>query len=167
MAALSPLAGRLSDRVGFRLLTTAGMLVTAMGMVQLALLQETASSARILLALATVGVGMAMFSSPNTSAVMGAVDRSQLGVAAGFLGTMRFAGQGMSIALLGAIAASYLGSIGGRVIFVHEGAAPAAAHDFANGYHLAMLVGAGLAIAGAAASLSRGRAGRTADRGAA
>ena len=76
------------------------------------------------------------------------------------------AGQGISIALLGAIAASYLGSLGGRVIFLHEGAAPAAAHDFAAGYHLAMLVGAGLAVAGATASSSRGRATLAADHAA-
>lgn len=101
---------------------------------------------------------MAAFSGPNTSAVMGWVDRSQLGVASGFLGTMRFAGQGISIALLGTIAASYLGPTGGRVIFLYAQAAPAVALDFATGHHLAMLVGAGLALVGASASLTRGGA---------
>jgi EmrB/QacA subfamily drug resistance transporter len=157
MAALSPLAGRLSDRIGFRIPATGGMLVMAAGMAQLALLPETASSVRTLAALATVGIGMAAFSSPNTSAVMGSVDRSQLSVASGFLGTMRFAGQGLSIALLGTIAASYMGPAGGRVIFLNAQAAPAAAADFATGYHLAMLVGALLGVAGAGASLTRGQ----------
>jgi MFS family permease len=156
MAGLSPLAGRLSDRVGSRLLTTAGMLLTAAGMVWLAALPAGATTGRIVVGLAMVGVGMAAFSSPNTSAVMGSVPRSQLGLAAGFLGTMRFAGQAISIGLLGAIAASQLGRLGGRLIFTHAHAAPHAAADFAKGYAAAMLVGAGFALIGAAVSLVRG-----------
>jgi MFS family permease len=156
MAGLSPLAGRLSDRVGSRLLTTAGMLLTAAGMVWLAAMPAEATTGRILVGLAMVGVGMAAFSSPNTSAVMGSVPRSQLGLASGFLGTMRFAGQAISIGLLGAIAASQLGRLGGRLIFTHTAAAPHAAADFAAGYAAAMLVGAGFALVGAAVSLVRG-----------
>jgi EmrB/QacA subfamily drug resistance transporter len=159
MAALSPFSGRLSDRVGSRVLTTTGQTLIAIGMVQLALLPAGAPVGRILLALATVGVGMAGFSAPNTSAVMGSVDRSQLGVASGFLGTMRVAGQGISIALLGAIAAARLGPTGGRVLFLHESAGGVAASAFAIGYRDAMLVGACLALAGAAVSLVRGPAG--------
>ncbi len=156
MAGLSPLAGRLSDRVGSRLLTTTGMLLTAAGMGWLAAMPAAAATGRIVVGLAVVGVGMAAFSSPNTSAVMGSVPRSQLGLASGFLGTMRFAGQAISIGLLGAIAASQLGRLGGRLIFTHAAAAPHAAADFAAGYSAAMLVGAGFALVGAAVSLVRG-----------
>ncbi len=155
MASLSPFAGRLSDRVGSRLLTTSGQSLIAVGMVQLAFLPVEASLGRVVFALATVGVGMAAFSAPNTSAVMGSVERSQLGVASGFLGTMRFAGQGMSVAILGAIAASRLGAAGGRVIFSHTAIGHAAADEYHAGYHDAMLVGAGLALVGALVSLVR------------
>jgi EmrB/QacA subfamily drug resistance transporter len=157
MAALSPLFGRLSDRIGSRVLATGGMLLGGVGIAQLGILPDTAHPWRVLLALGTVGVGMAAFSSPNTSAVMGSVGRSQLGVAAGFLGTMRFAGQGISLALLGAIAASGLGPTGGRVLFLGEKASRAAASSFSGGYRTAMFVAVGLAVAGAMVSLVRGR----------
>jgi EmrB/QacA subfamily drug resistance transporter len=157
MAALSPLAGRLSDRLGSRLLATTGMLLVALGMLELALLSVSGPMWRVLLALATVGVGMAAFSAPNTSAVMGSVHRSRLSLASGFLGTMRFTGQGISIALLGAIAASKLGPAGGRVLFLGEAASHSAAVAFAAGYREAMLAGAALAVVGGAISLVRGQ----------
>jgi MFS family permease len=156
MAALSPLFGRLSDRWGSRLLATSGMVLVAGGMVQLALLPIDASVPRILVALATVGLGMAAFSAPNTSAVMGSVHRSQLGLASGFLSTVRVVGQGISVTLLGALAASHLGPHGGRVIFSHGAVSRATALAFAQGYRQAMFLGAALALVGAGVSLVRG-----------
>ena len=109
MTVFAPFAGRLSDRVGSRGLAAAGMVLVAAGMGQLALVSSAASVWRVLAALATVGLGMAFFVAPNLSAVMGSVDRSELGVASGVRFTMRFGGQGLSIAVLGAIAASQAG----------------------------------------------------------
>ena len=123
MAVLSPFTGRLSDKVGSRVLATTGMVLVAAGMVQLAYVSEFRGAASSSPS-ATIGVGMAVFSAPNISAVMGSVDRSQLNLASGFLATMRFAGQGLSIAVLGAIAAWRLGAEGGRVILLGEAGAP-------------------------------------------
>lgn len=146
MAVLTPLAGWLSDRVGTRVPATAGMVLVAVGMSQLAF---ASSVGRVLLSLGTIGVGMACFSAPNMSAIMGAVDRSRLSLASGFLGAMRFCGQGLSIAVLGAIAAHSLGPEGGRVVLLGEAASAASATAFAEGFRTAMLVGAALALAGA------------------
>jgi MFS family permease len=165
MAGLSPVFGRLSDRIGSRVLATGGMLLAAAGTTQLGLLPSPAPAWRVLVALGVVGIGMAAFSSPNTSSVMGSVQRSRLSLASGFLGTMRTAGQGVSIALLGAIAASGLGPTGGRVIFLGEKASEAAASSFSNGYHTAMLVAAGLAAAGALVSMVQGPRPEEAGRG--
>ena len=150
MTVLSPFTGRLSDRVGSRALATGGMTLVAGGMAQLAYV--SGSTGRVLIALGTVGVGMALFSAPNISAVMGSVDRSQLNLASGFLATMRFSGQGMSIAVLGAIAAWKLGPEGARFIFLGESSTAAHAAAFADGFRAAMLVGAALALAGAVLS---------------
>jgi MFS family permease len=150
MVVLSPFTGRLSDRVGSRLLATIGMTLIAVGMVQLAFIST--SMGRVLLALGTIGLGMACFSAPNISAVMGSVDRSQLGLASGFLSTMRFTGQGVSMALLGGIAAWKLGSEGGRIILLGEKGSGASAAAFADGFQVAMLVGAALVLVGAAIS---------------
>jgi len=157
MAALSPVFGRLSDKIGSRLPATAGMLLVAVGTAQLGLLPMPAPAWRVIVALAVVGIGMAAFSSPNTSSVMGSVGRSQLSLASGFLGTMRTTGQGVSVALLGAIAASGLGPTGGRVIFLGEKASEAAATSYGEGFRTAMLVAAGLAVVGALVSMVRGQ----------
>jgi MFS family permease len=157
MTALSPLFGRMSDRIGSRVPATGGMLLAAAGALQMGLLPAQPPAWRILMALGFVGLGMAAFSAPNTSSVMGAVPPSQLSLASGFLGTLRTAGQGVSIGLLGAIAASGLGPTGGRVLFLGEEATAQAISSYADGFRTAMLVAAGLAAAGALVSLVRGR----------
>jgi EmrB/QacA subfamily drug resistance transporter len=161
MAILSPFSGRLSDRIGSRVLATGGMVTIAFGMVLLAAMPTTAPVWQVAGNLAIVGLGMAAFSAPNTSAIMGSVRRDQLGVASAFLGTMRTAGQALSVALLGGIAASQLGRLGGRLLFTHgrggsSGLAEQAVSGFAQGYRYAMLTGAVLALLGAAVSLTRG-----------
>jgi EmrB/QacA subfamily drug resistance transporter len=156
-AVLSPLAGRLSDRLGSRLLSTAGMLLTALGMALLALLAllgRRPEVAPIVGALGLVGVGLAAFSAPNTSAIMGSVGRDQLSMASAFLSSMRVLGQALSVAILGGIAASQLGPGGWRML-LRVGGSPEASMAFARGYAAAMATGAGLALLGAWASLAR------------
>jgi MFS family permease len=149
------MAGRLSDRMGSRTLATGGMVIVALGMSALALLGRTASLPEVVAALAVVGLGMATFSAPNTSAIMGSVGRGQLGVAGAFLATMRVTGQALSVAFLGGIAASRLGSVGWRTL-LRQGGDAWARDAFAWGYRSAMLAGALLALLGAWASLTRG-----------
>lgn len=155
MTLLSPLAGRLSDRFGSRWLASGGMLAIAGGLASLAVLPPGSSPGRLWVTLAGIGAGMAAFSSPNTSAVMGSVDRSHLGVASATLGTMRFLGQSLSVALLGALASSRLGSGGQLRLFTGQSGGDLAA-GYVQGYHLAMSVAALIALVGAAASLARG-----------
>jgi len=154
-ACLSPLAGRLSDRMGSRSLSTAGMLLTALGMGLLAALDRQAGAPQVVLALAVVGIGMAAFSAPNTSAVMGSVDRGQLSVASAFLGTMRVMGQALSIAFLGGIASMRLSPEEWQQLLHRHGSLHASG-AFAWGYSAAMLTGVLLALLGAWASLTRG-----------
>jgi MFS family permease len=157
MTLVTPLAGRLSDRLGPQGLSAAGMLVTATGTVQLALFSASTPTWRVIAALATLGLGLGIFSTPNFAAIMGSVGRSQLGVASGMFTTSRFCGMGVSIAVLGAIAASNLGPEGGRVIFLGANAGVDNAAAFTTGYREAMLVGTGLAVIGALVSLIRDR----------
>jgi hypothetical protein len=135
--------------------------LVALGMVLLGTLTATDGVLRVIGSLVVVGLGMAAFSAPNTSAVMGSVERSQLSVASGFLGTMRVTGMALSVAVLGGIAASQLGPLGSRLLYTHgHGAGLLAQHaaaGYASGYSYAMYTGAGLALVGAAVSLTRGR----------
>ena len=151
----TPFAGRLSDRLGPHGLSAAGMLVMAAGTLQLGLLSVTSSVGAVVAALATLGLGIAVFSTPNFSAIMGSVDRSQLGIASGMFTTSRFCGMGVSVALLGAIAASRLGPAGGRVILLGAHAGVSNANAFAAGYREAMFFGTGFALVGVLVSLIR------------
>ena len=83
MTVLSLVAGRLSDRVEPRLLSSAGMALTAVGLFSLATLGETTPLWFIAAVLLMLGTGFGIFSSPNTNAVMSAVDRRFYGVASG------------------------------------------------------------------------------------
>jgi len=162
MMCISPFAGRLSDRIGSRLLCTTGMVSVAVGLGVLSTMPTSLPISRIIPAMCFVGVGMAMFSSPNMSSAMNAAPSDALGVAGGVLTLMRSLGQSMSIAILGAITAAHLGAEGGRVILgghvsVISGAA------YMDGYRIAMAVAAGIALAGAVVSLTRG--GRAAGTG--
>jgi MFS family permease len=154
MAVLTPFTGRLSDRVGPRILSVTGMVLIAAGMVVMSTVSANTPVWRVIVALAVLGTGTASFSVPNMSAVMGASPRSQLSLASGFMATMRFCGQGFSVALLGAIAAARLGREGARVILLGPAGGSANAAALAAGFRDAMLVGAGLALAGALVSLA-------------
>jgi len=109
MALLSPLAGRLSDRVEPRLVASAGMLLTGAALALFALLAPGTPVGFVLAGLALLGTGFGLFSSPNANAVMSAVEPSDLGVASATLGTMRCLGQAGSLALVGLVLALAVG----------------------------------------------------------
>jgi hypothetical protein len=129
------------------------MVVVAAGLVVLAMVPAGAPTNRVIVGLLTVGVGMALFSSPNTSAVMGAAPRDRLAVASSIVSMMRSTGQTLSLAILGTIAAAPLGPNGGDLLFRGEGGV-----GYLDGYHHAMLAGAAIALVGALASSVRGPA---------
>jgi len=98
-ALLSPVAGRLSDRVQPRVVASIGMSMTVVGLALFAFLSAESPLVLVVLNLAWLGVSFALFSSPNTNAVMSAVDRRAYGVAAGTLATMRTLGQMFSLGI--------------------------------------------------------------------
>lgn len=157
MTLITPYAGHLSDRLGTRGLQAAGLLVSAAGSLQLAMLSAASPLWQTLAALATLGIGIGIFSTPNFAAIMGSVQRSELGVASGMFAASRFCGMGVSVAILGAIAASKLGPEGGRVILLGARASLSSAEAFVAGYREAMLVGSGISVIGAFISLIPGR----------
>lgn len=99
MATFSPLVGHLSDRIQPRLLATFGMGLTVAGMVTFTQLTRNTSVASILMTLVLFGFGFAFFSSPNTSAIMGAVEKQDYGIASGAVSIMRLMGQMASMAI--------------------------------------------------------------------
>ncbi len=108
MAIVSPLAGRLSDRIEPRLLATTGMAITSLGLLLLAFVQSMNIPA-LISTLVILGIGFGLFSSPNSNAVMSAVNSKYYGIASGSLGTMRLLGQMFSMGIIMVILSLYVG----------------------------------------------------------
>lgn len=111
MTILSPLAGRLSDRIEPRFIASAGMFITATGLFLLSFLSIESSLGTIIPCLLLIGVGFALFSSPNTNAVMGSVEPRVYGVASGILATMRVTGQMASMGVILILFSVFLGRV--------------------------------------------------------
>ena len=110
-ASLSPLTGRLSDRIEPRIVASIGMGFTALGLALLVFVTAATPLWAIIIRLILLGFGFALFSSPNMNAIMGSVERRFYGVASGMLGTMRLMGQMFSQGIATLLFALYIGRV--------------------------------------------------------
>lgn len=110
MAILSPYAGHLSDRISPFKLASAGMGLCALGLFSFLFVSAEYPLIVIILNLLTVGVGFALFSSPNTNAVMSCVEPPDYSVASSILATMRTLGHSASMAAVTFVIASVMGN---------------------------------------------------------
>jgi EmrB/QacA subfamily drug resistance transporter len=111
MALFSPLAGRLSDRWEPRVVASLGMGLCGAGLFAFAWLGPASGLGYIVSALVLVGFGFALFSSPNTNAIMGSVEKKFYGVAASTLGTMRIVGQMLSMGIATLVFSIFIGNV--------------------------------------------------------
>jgi Na+/melibiose symporter-like transporter len=102
VALLAPLSGTLSDRFGPRVIASFGMAIEAIGLVSLVTLPERGSALWAAARLVVVGVGLAFFGSPNSSALFGSVPRTRLGMVGGFQALTRNLGQSLGQVIAGA-----------------------------------------------------------------
>lgn len=147
-AGLSPFAGRLSDRVDPRVVASSGMGLIAIGLALLAFAGPATPVAFVVACLVLLGAGFGLFSSPNTNAVMGSVDKRSYGVASATLATVRLVGQMLSMGAASLVLALFVG---------HEAVGPERAPEFVAGMRTAFALYALLCVAGVFASLARGR----------
>ncbi len=111
MALFSPFAGRLSDRVEPRIVASAGMGLAALCLFAFSFLTEETPLRNITAILMVLGLGFALFSSPNTNAIMSSVERRYYGIASGTMGTMRLIGQMLSMGLSMMIFSIFIGRV--------------------------------------------------------
>ncbi len=111
MALLSPVAGRLSDKIEPRIVSSIGMMLTVIGLAWLIVLQQHTFILVIVANLILLGIGFALFSSPNTNAVMSSVEKKYYGVASATLATMRLVGQMFSMGIAMLIFAVVIGKV--------------------------------------------------------
>ncbi len=147
MTVFSPFAGRLSDRIEPRLVASIGMAISSFGLLLLVFLRAETTMVFVIASLAVLGFGFALFSSPNTNAVMGSVEKKFYGVASATLGTMRLVGQTLSMG----IAMLIFGALIGRVQITAANQA-----GFLMGVRTGFIIFAALCFAGVFASLARG-----------
>ncbi|MBP8597747.1 MAG: MFS transporter [Selenomonas sp.] len=100
MAALSPQAGKLSDRHSTAKLTLLGMGIITFGLIGFTLTVHLRSLWLLIPALVIVGIGFAFFAAPNNNAIMSSVPKKYYGLAASMLSTVRLVGQVVSIAIV-------------------------------------------------------------------
>ncbi|MBD3168122.1 MAG: DHA2 family efflux MFS transporter permease subunit [candidate division Zixibacteria bacterium] len=95
----APLSGTISDRIGQRVLASAGLAVAAIGLYSLLTLDQFSSAGQVAFRLIIIGSGMGFFSTPNNSAIMGALPYDQRGLASGMLATVRNLGMAIGVAI--------------------------------------------------------------------
>lgn len=154
MAVVSPLSGLGSDRLGSRTLATGGMLIVALSMLAMLTLDLRSGIVHIAVLTGILGLGMGLFSTPNTSAVMGCVKRTQLGLASGTISLMRIVGMSLSLVVMG-LAISVFGSpevmaaLGGGTLNMLD------PHVFMDGMRASLIISAIVALVGVATSSLR------------
>ena len=111
MAIFAPIAGRLSDKFIPQKLAALGMALSTIGLFIFAFVNEQTSIAFITVGLIIIGTGFGFFSSPNTNAIMGSVERRFYGVASAMVSTMRLLGQTFSMGLALMVFAIFIGNV--------------------------------------------------------
>ncbi|MGD8980487.1 MAG: MFS transporter [Desulfobacterales bacterium] len=145
-ATLSPFFGRLADRVSPAGLATCGMALCTLSL-GLASQVHAGTPMRVIMGmLALMGVGFSLFSSPNTTTVMGSVPPKSFGIASSFLATMRTMGMLCSMTII-------------TLVFKHiMGDHPVSAQTkpfFLASMHLCMMIFCFLCVAGVFCSMVR------------
>jgi len=111
MVVAAPVSGRIADRVGSRGPATTGMAILAAGLFILSAMNGESPLHLTVIGLMVTGVGVAIFATPNNSAMLGAAPPGRKGIASGILATSRLLGMATGISLAGAVLA---GIVGGR-----------------------------------------------------
>jgi MFS family permease len=95
----APLAGRLSDKIGYRFLTSTGIIIYIIGLTMLLGLTEDTGGWYIACCMMVIGSGAGIFGTPNASAFMGSVNDQQRPIASSILSSTRNIGLSSGIAI--------------------------------------------------------------------
>lgn len=145
-AAFSPLCGRLADRFSAATVATIGMGLCAAGLAIAASITATTSMLLVMVMLATLGLGFALFSSPNISVIMGSVPPRYLGVASGLNSTMRTLGMMGSMTIITIIFSIFMAD---------QAVTPQTQPQFLASMHTALVTFSALCIVGIFFSIAR------------
>lgn len=108
-AILSPIGGRLSDKIEHRTITTIGVATGLVGLVMLAFVNQKTHIVLVIFGLLLGGIGFGLFSSPNANSIMSSVPKKMYGVTSALIGTMRTIGQSISLGFATLLFSVFLG----------------------------------------------------------
>lgn len=155
---LGPVSGFLSDRYGSRVLSTAGLVVSAVGLYGLSTIVSTTPYWVLAVYMALMGGGSGLFNSPNVNAMMSSVRTHQRGSAAGINTMLTNTGQMLSICIVFPLVLSRISQDVMFQVFLFGGGMgnnPEALGAFQDGVHLAFVVSVGITIVAAVVSALR------------
>jgi MFS family permease len=150
-AVFSPLAGRLSDRIEPRTVASIGMALTLAGLLFMIPLDTETSMLYIISCLLILGLGFALFSSPNTNAIVSSVERRHFGIAGAMVGSARQIGMMLSMGIVMMVLALVMGN--SEIGLENQ-------EQFVISMRIAFAVFAGMCFGGIFASLARGKLNR-------
>jgi EmrB/QacA subfamily drug resistance transporter len=110
-AVISPIAGRISDKLEPQIVSSVGMAVTCLGLILFSFISDGTPIIWIIGILLILGIGFAIFVSPNTNAIMSSVAPQYLGVASAMSNTMRQIGQMFSMGISLIILTLFVGKV--------------------------------------------------------
>ena len=149
MLMISPFSGRLSDRIGSRILTSIGFVLIGLSLFLLSNITADSSTVGVVLYLTIMGVGIGLFESPNNSLIMGSAPLHKQGTASAMLSTSRGIGLTMGLAISSGIYAAR------KQLLLAQSTAEAAV---INSYGHTIVIVTFLCIAGIIASILAGNA---------
>jgi len=106
---ISPLAGKWSDKASAGNIATLGMAIIVICLLAMLFLTPATSLIVLLGILIVLGIGFALFSSPNVNVIMSSVEKRYLGMASATTGTMRLTGQSISMGITMMMMAVFVG----------------------------------------------------------
>ena len=160
MLVTSPISGALSDKYGSRVLSSVGLLMSALGLLGLMMLNVNTPTWQLIIWMFIMGVGSGLFFSPNTNSIMSSVPEDKRGIASGVRTMCNNAGNMLSIAISMAVIASSVsaGAMQGLFLGTQVGSQGIAVTSFISGLRLAFTISFAFSILAAILSYLRGKA---------
>lgn len=151
-AVMGPVSGTVSDHIGSELPTMIGLIFTTLGLALMTMLGINTSIATIILFLAVIAVGSALFQSPNNSLVMGSVSREELGLVGSLAGLVRNMGMSVGITAGTSLLYNRMSDMAGYRVTNYI---PGQPDIFLYGLHAVYIMLAGIVLIGAVLTIVR------------